>query len=46
MLKREILKRDENKLKLCTQNNITIVYVNYDDTEEIKYKKLINIIKN
>ena len=41
---KEILKRDENKLKLCIKNNITIVYINYDDTEEIKYKKLIKVI--
>ena len=42
---KDILKRDKNKLKLCNENNISIVYINYNDTDEIKYKKLISIMQ-
>ena len=41
---REIVKRDKNKLKLCNENNISIIYINYYDTDDIKNKKLNDII--
>ena len=41
---RETVKRDKNKLKLCNENNISIIYINYDDTDDIKNKKLNDII--
>jgi hypothetical protein len=36
-------KLDENKLKLCNENNIDLFYINYNDNLENKIKELIEI---